>query len=404
MKFSNRLLVVCITMLSLGGIIFLWLLKSEPRQPQSREALPRREKHSHPHPHETRDRNTPSVADVDNVEKKNDTLVNDTQQIHSQGIRNAFNPAMELWQTNPELATETLHDIAKNLGEDDPKWTEFYHLLGHSIVERPPGAPKDGAYLTLEDAQRYYLLKHELMGLTETDKKHAKELQMRLQWNRNGKQVGQQTQPIRDLLDWMKENAPAEWNTVNTYYRETLPTRNMPPTVLTEESWRTIEDRVNIQYDTFFEALEKLPENALTLQELFDSSHDVAWEKLSSGKMIGAEPPPLEMPQAPTHTWDMVHEAPVEVPATSQESIGNSPPPGTLTSDPETDTKILKPSVDPEAPQNWETALEKQFSQERFNRAISTFTQYGPEEGLRRLKKNDPELASHIEKHLREQQ
>ena len=346
-----------------------------------------------------------TAAGVNNTEKKNQKRVNDTPQIHSQGIRNAFNPAMDLWQTKPELATETLHAIAEELGEGDPKWTEFYHLLGHSIVERPPGAPKDGAYLTLEDAKRYYLLKHELMGLTEDDKKYAKELQMRLQWNKDGKQVGQQTQVIRDLLDWMKENAPTEWDTVNTYYRKTLPTRNMPPTVLSEESWRTIEDRVNIQYDTFFEALEKLPENALTFQTLFDGSRDVTQEQLSSGKIIAAEPPSLEMPQAPIHTWDMVHEAPIEGPATSQESIENSPNPlGTLTSDSETDTNFLKPSVDTEAPQNWETALEKQFSPERFNRAISTFTQYGPEEGLRRLKKNDPELASHIEKHRSAQQ
>lgn len=403
MKFSNRLLVLCLTMLCIGGIF--WFLKSEPRQPQSREALPRHETHSHPHPHDTHDRDAPTAAGVNNTEKKNQKRVNDTPQVHSQGIRNAFNPAMDLWQTKPELATETLHAIAEELGEGDPKWTEFYHLLGHSIVERPPGAPKDGAYLTLEDAKRYYLLKHELMGLTEDDKKYAKELQMRLQWNKDGKQVGQQTQVIRDLLDWMKENAPTEWDTVNTYYRETLPTRNMPPTVLSEESWRTIEDRVNIQYDTFFEALEKLPENALTFQTLFDGSRDVTQERLSSGKIIAAEPPSLEMPQAPIHTWDMVHEAPIEGPATSQESIENSPNPlGTLTSDSETDTNFLKPSVDTEAPQNWETALEKQFSPERFNRAISTFTQYGPEEGLRRLKKNDPELASHIEKHRSAQQ
>ena len=46
---------------------------------------------------------------------------------------------------------------------------------------------------------------------------------------------------------------------------------------------------------------------------------------------------------------------------------------------------------------NLETTLRAQFSSERFERAMDTLEQYGPEEGLRRLKENDPEVAKQIE-------
>ena len=46
-----------------------------------------------------------------------------------------------------------------------------------------------------------------------------------------------------------------------------------------------------------------------------------------------------------------------------------------------------------------ETALREQFSPERFERAMSTLERYGPEEGLRRLRENDPEIAKQVEQH-----
>ena len=44
-----------------------------------------------------------------------------------------------------------------------------------------------------------------------------------------------------------------------------------------------------------------------------------------------------------------------------------------------------------------EASLKAQFSSERFDRAMSTLERYGPEEGLRRLRENDPEIAKRIE-------
>ena len=48
-----------------------------------------------------------------------------------------------------------------------------------------------------------------------------------------------------------------------------------------------------------------------------------------------------------------------------------------------------------------ETQLRERFSPERFGTATQTLRRYGPEEGLRRLRASDPEVATHIERFLR---
>ena len=54
--------------------------------------------------------------------------------------------------------------------------------------------------------------------------------------------------------------------------------------------------------------------------------------------------------------------------------------------------------------QRIETALREHFSPERFTRAMKTLNQYGPKEGLRRLKESDPEVAKRIERLLPKEQ
>ena len=75
-------------------------------------------------------------------------------------------------------------------------------------------------------------------------------------------------------------------------------------------------------------------------------------------------------------------------------------------SKPETDTAVAPGLTDaPKTPTNlptvegFEASLKEQFSSERFERAMSTLDRYGPEEGLRRLRENDPEVAKRIEQH-----
>ncbi|MDD9975972.1 MAG: hypothetical protein OXU27_18320 [Candidatus Poribacteria bacterium] len=49
---------------------------------------------------------------------------------------------------------------------------------------------------------------------------------------------------------------------------------------------------------------------------------------------------------------------------------------------------------------DFEKTLRERFSPERFTTAMQTLTQYGPKEGLQRLKESDPEVAIHIERFL----
>ena len=111
--------------------------------------------------------------------------------------------------------------------------------------------------------------------------------------------------------------------------------------------------------------------------------------------------------QASAPSWDMssVLENPsaalseTEIPATFDTSERA----------PMTDTEIetaIEKSLTPQPPDtpseiqsNFENSLKAQFSSERFEQAMSTLDQYGPEEGLRRLKENDPEVAKQIERH-----
>ena len=60
--------------------------------------------------------------------------------------------------------------------------------------------------------------------------------------------------------------------------------------------------------------------------------------------------------------------------------------------------KLLEPPTLPTGA-DFETSLKERFSSERFERAMSTLDQYGREEGLRRLKEDDPEVAEQVERH-----
>jgi hypothetical protein len=56
-----------------------------------------------------------------------------------------------------------------------------------------------------------------------------------------------------------------------------------------------------------------------------------------------------------------------------------------------------RPETPDKIQSNFETTLKSRFSSERFEQAMSTLERYGPEEGLRRLRENDPEVAKQIE-------
>lgn len=97
--------------------------------------------------------------------------------------------------------------------------------------------------------------------------------------------------------------------------------------------------------------------------------------------------PVAETEQAPPEAWE---DSTIR---TTAPSAAASP-----TVEPE---KIVT-SVSPEpsslpTDEELETTLRERFSSERFERAMSTLKRYGPEEGLRRLREDDPEIAEQIE-------
>ena len=102
------------------------------------------------------------------------------------------------------------------------------------------------------------------------------------------------------------------------------------------------------------------------------------------------------------------------IPFAATETVPFDRPQTTTESAPEivdTDSRgVTSPAVEPEmvitekpeAPslpseEELETVLRERFSSERFERAMSTLEQYGPEEGLRRLREDDPEIAKQID-------
>ena len=64
---------------------------------------------------------------------------------------------------------------------------------------------------------------------------------------------------------------------------------------------------------------------------------------------------------------------------------------------PDTDYRgVTPPAVKPEKVVT-EASLKERFSSERLDRAKDTLERYGPEEGLRRLRESDPEIARQME-------
>ena len=114
-----------------------------------------------------------------------------------------------------------------------------------------------------------------------------------------------------------------------------------------------------------------------------------SWDMSSVGESSSAFHREMEMP-ATVDTSERATMTDTDVMAEIEKSLIPQPP----------DIPINKNSDTPGAIQsNLETTLKAQFSPERFDRAMSTLEQYGTEEGLRRLREKDPEVAKQVERH-----
>lgn len=158
--------------------------------------------------------------------------------------------------------------------------------------------------------------------------------------------------------------------------------------------------------------------NGLTRRE---SNPALEWvkdvQRNAAGIVAAAETAGVDAPetQAAAPSWDLssVMESP---PAFPDEMEGNRPSINTPPTDaldptaipnPETDaaatpapglTDVTQAPSDLPTVEGLEVSLKARFSSERFDRAMDTLNRYGPEEGLRRLRENDPEVAKEVEK------
>ena len=397
----NRIVFFALVFFAFLGVAFLALIAYTLFRPTAPHS------HPHPHPHDTSRSNTvpkaqPVVREnppTENTaatgetaaEAENQGSKTDSRQLTDQAVMAAFEPALALKDTDPVLADAKLHAIARELGNGDPEWTEYFHLEGHSAMNKD--------FLMVEDALRYFELKEKFFGLSDLNQEYLQEIRAMVQWNTERHEVLRRTEPIRLLLGWMEENAPAEWDVVNQRYEEALAPVN-PPHGSVIENWRTIPQRVKDHYDSLFQGLELLSDDSLTLQEFFSSSYEDAQASLLSEQAaIQAEPPPEEPIPTRTHTWDSPHDTPV--PAETEVPLDPEifQPPNLEDIDNLSGIEIELPTAE-----SLETSLREQLSPERFTRAMSLLNHYGPQEGLQRLKETDPALASQIETHLQNRQ
>ena len=97
-----------------------------------------------------------------------------------------------------------------------------------------------------------------------------------------------------------------------------------------------------------------------------------------------------------------VFSPPPDVPFTETENLSSDRgQPSVEVTTPAVETENVVSEISPPAQisieKEIEATLREQFSSERFERARSTLERYGPEEGLRRLRENDPEVAKQIQ-------
>ena len=129
---------------------------------------------------------------------------------------------------------------------------------------------------------------------------------------------------------------------------------------------------------------------------------------------IVAEPTPWDV-DTPSAATDSASLGDTRTTDGAEENADTLPPPHEAAPSleeveriPESDAEIkaaLTEELLPAAPERptdvtVEKALRSQFSPQRFTRAIQMLNQYGPEEGLRRLKAADPEVAAQVERLL----
>ena len=230
-------------------------------------------------------------------------------------------------------------------------------------------------------------------------------------------------------------DSPALQAARDRLYRKNFPTGTVDEN---EPIIRDIMRDAILEYELYKEAEPSQHRNSFVLIDLLGEDKYIAWIE----KKFGSEPPSTsqewvnstfeevrlaerekylaaENNETPARINDSTgserHQSGIELPQGDGQTSANTRDPSEniltvediLSDDAttqQTGIETLTPTS-PESPElpnrkSLETALRTQFSPDRFNRAMKTLNQYGPQEGLRRLKESDPEVAKQVERLL----
>ena len=260
-------------------------------------------------------------------------------------------------------ALETLRALAEKHGNGDADWTEYLYLEASETL----GMAQDRG---LEPYVTQLELKSKLLGLDSEESSQLTQYHLQEKYNGEDRDaISDLLEPIKEFQDWMEMTIPSEKESFfETYYgiAENLRVERQFPFAinerLTHENYPTVEDRVNLSYTAFFEALSQLPEESRVFTEYFDES----FVPPAPG---AAAPPPMQAAEAPQPA-PRKEAAPT---ASDDPASSPSPPPD-----------ASPPSASPEEVAAFEAAVR------------DSIRRYGPKEALQRLIKSNPEWVERI--------
>ena len=264
-------------------------------------------------------------------------------------------------------ALETLRALAEKHGNGDADWTEFLYLEASEHL----GMAQDRG---LEPYVTQLELKNKLLGLDSEESSQLTHYHLQEKYNgEDGDAVSELLKPVKEFYDWMEKTIPSEKEGLfETYYgiAKKLRVELQHPFAiderLTHENYPTVEERVNLLYTAFFEALSQLPDDSRVFTEYFG-------ESFVPPAPDAAAPPPTQAVKTPT---------PAESPQpTPREGAPSTTPDDTA---PPTPPDASPPSPSPEEVAAFEAAVR------------DSIRSHGRKEGLQRLIKSNPEWVERI--------
>ncbi len=262
-------------------------------------------------------------------------------------------------------ALETLRALAEKHGNGDADWTEFLYLESSEHLGMAHDRGLDPYVTQLE-------LKSKLVGLDSRESAQLTHYHLQEKYNGEDAEAAyNMRKPISDLFNWMEKTIPSEKESfVETYrsaWEELRVERKFPYAIsesLTHENYPTVEERVNVAYTAFFEALSQLPSDSRVFTEYFNESFV----------------PPAPDAAAPSTPKTAEAPAPAEAPPHPTRHEKETPDKQTLPSSPD----APPPSVSPEEVAAFEAAVR------------DSIRRHGHQEGLRRLIASNPEWVERI--------